>query len=95
MLWMRFVTRKKSGVALDHDPARVQPGAAGVGEQRRSISATPPPRAVELTFQITREPSSACPREIVVSNSSACSGCNTDIMRSGATGDIGTSCRLN
>ena len=33
-LWMRLVTAKKSGVALDHHPARVDAGAARVGEQR-------------------------------------------------------------
>ena len=54
---MRFVTAKNSGVAADHGPARVDAGAARVGENERSISATPPPRAVELTFQTVRPPS--------------------------------------
>ena len=34
LLWMRLVTRKNSRVAADHHPARVDPGAAGVGQQR-------------------------------------------------------------
>ena len=33
-LWIRFVTAKNSGVARDHHPARVDPGAARVCEQR-------------------------------------------------------------
>ena len=31
---MRLVTSKNAGVALDHEPAGVDPGAADVGEQR-------------------------------------------------------------
>ena len=34
----------------------------------RSISATPPPRAVELTFQTARDASNSRPRLIVCSN---------------------------
>ena len=53
-LWIRLVTRKKSGPPADHHPAGVHAGASRIGQERLSISATPPPLAVELTCQTAR-----------------------------------------
>ena len=49
----------------------------------RSISATPPPNAVEFTFQIVREPSSSRPRAIERSNAASASDVSTSSKRSG------------
>src|SRR3954465_2636807 len=59
----------------------------------RSISATPPPWAVEFTFQKVRSRSSSRPRAIVCSNSVRRSGERTARKRSGSSGVTATSSR--
>jgi hypothetical protein len=56
-------------VAGDHHPARVDAAATGVAEQGRSSSTTPPPLAVEFTFQITRPRSLPAARWMSASSS--------------------------
>ena len=60
---MRLVSAKNVGVAGDHHPARVDAGAARVGEQRDAASRRRRRRAaVELTFHTTRPSNTSRPR---------------------------------
>jgi hypothetical protein len=56
MLWIRFVSLKKAGEAWTTSQRASMPLPRQYGSSVRCISATPPPRAVELTVHTLRPP---------------------------------------
>jgi hypothetical protein len=67
-LCSRFVSAKNSGVPPTTTQRASTPAPRAYASSGRSISATPPPRAVELTFQTTRPASSGPLRSRAAAN---------------------------
>ena len=82
---------KKAGVPVDHDPARVDAGAARVrqerGQQLRDSAAT----AVELTFQMIRPANASRARRAAPSSRSHWSSSSTVRKRSSDAAPVSTS----
>src|SRR3954470_8265626 len=88
---MRLVTWKNGASPSITTQRASTPPPRAYAISERSISAKPPPLAVELTFQTTRPCSRRCPSSTARSKAAACSALNTAAKRSGASGGIGTS----
>src|ERR1700730_2745096 len=91
---MRFVISKKCGSPWMTTHWASTPAPRAYARRVRSISATPPPDAVELTFSTTRPASSSRAALAVSSNRSARSAPISGSNRSGASAATWTSSRF-
>jgi len=90
LLWIRFVISKKPGPAVIANHRASTPAPRAYPSSDWSISATPPPRAVELMCQIARPANTSRPEPIACATSLHESSPSTGRNRSGASGGIGT-----
>ena len=91
LLWIRLVTAKNSGSPPTTSQRMSTPVPAAYATRVCSISATPPPRAVELTFHTTRPSSSSRAAATYVSSRSMRSGVRSGSSRCRGTGSTLTS----
>ena len=82
---------EEARIALDDDPAGIDPGAPRVASSVCSSSATPPPVAVELTFSTMRPSSSLRMEAAVTSKPAPRSGPMIASIAAGGTGRMRTS----
>ena len=92
-LWSRFVSAKKSGFPAMTFQRQSKPAPRTYATSDCSSSATPPPRAVELTFQMARAPIMPRARSIVARRSEYCASVSTALNRASGCAAIGTSSR--
>ena len=90
MLWIRLVRAKKGSLPEMTSQRALMPAPRAYASSETSISATPPPRAVELTFHTTRPSSRVRPWSAASRNCANRSGSSTDAKRSYGSADTGT-----
>src|ERR1035441_10000187 len=88
---MRLVIKKNSSSPPMTSQRVSTPTPRAYGSRLVSISATPPPCAVELTFQIVRPSKSSRASSLAVFSAAICSSVSTDLNRCGSTAPISTS----
>ena len=85
------MTAKNSGEPVITSQRTFTPAPREYARNDRSISATPPPAAVELTIQITRPSNTSTPWATLSWNLFQSSGSSTSRSRSGEIGGTRTS----
>jgi hypothetical protein len=88
---MRLVTRKNGSSPSMTTQRASTPAPRASLTSGPSISATPPPLAVLLTFQIVTPSSASRPRAASSTTAAAASSGSTSAQRSGGIGSISTS----